>query len=82
MVYYGLALHVHTLSGDRVINAVISGALEYPGILTGFFIIGTTMGRVRSLSLLMGFGGVCLAASPFVESSKLISLNADMACGF
>jgi len=67
MVYYGLALSVTSLNGNRFINALISGLLEFPGILVGYFGI-QIFGRPLSLSTTMGFGGLCLASASFVET--------------
>ena len=72
MVYYGLALSVTSLNGNRFINALISGLLEFPGILVGYFGI-QIFGRPLSLSTTMGFGGLCLASASFVGMTRKLS---------
>jgi len=64
MVYYGLALSVTDLNGNRFINTFISGLLEFPGIITGYLLL-QYVGRAISLSATMGVGGICLAMAPF-----------------
>jgi len=64
MVYYGLALSVTDLNGDRFVNTFVSGLLEFPGIVTGYFLL-QYIGRSLSLSATMGAGGICLAVAPF-----------------
>jgi len=66
MVYYGLALNITTFSGDRFVNAAVSGLLEFPGIISGYLLV-QWMGRPTSLTFLMGLGGICLAGAPFTE---------------
>lgn len=73
MVYYGLALSVTQLNGNRFINAFISGILEFPGILFGFWAL-QVIGRPLSLSCTMGFGGVCLAVAPFLTDATLMNV--------
>ena len=69
MVYYGLALSVTQLNGNRFINAFISGLLEFPGILFGFYAL-QYIGRPLSLSTTMGVGGICLSIAPFLSKCK------------
>lgn len=73
MVYYGLALSVTQLNGNRFINAFISGLLEFPGILVGFYAI-QLIGRPLSLSSLMGIGGTCLAIAPFLVNPLMMNV--------
>ena len=64
MVYYGLALSVTDLNGNRFVNTFVSGLLEFPGIATGYFLL-QYIGRSLSLAATMGVGGLCLAVAPF-----------------
>ncbi|XP_078490339.1 organic cation/carnitine transporter 2-like [Ciona intestinalis] len=80
MVYYGLALNITAFSGDRYVNAAISGLLEFPGIVGGFLVI-QWLGRPLSLSLFMGFGGICLAVAPFIKQVNQVAMTAMVILG-
>ncbi|CAD5112887.1 DgyrCDS2097 [Dimorphilus gyrociliatus] len=74
LVYYGLSLNTGSLAGDKYVNFIISGAVEFPAYALNIFVM-YYLGKRLPISSVMVFGGLgCILAS-FVSGTSSSALS-------